>query len=146
MVMEPVGAERGEAGGYELPLTVETTSVVILALFASMPFVEIELVDKELIAALSMLPLIVLKLKVPIMFAVIVPVLRKLVLRYPVLIGSKELLIMPPFAILMPPFILIVDAFRVEGMPPPPPGEYEEPLMVLRLMLSVLMLDVMTEP
>jgi hypothetical protein len=46
----------------------------------------------------------------------------ELVDRNPVLIGSKELLIMPPFAILMPPFILIVDAFRVEGMPPPTGG------------------------
>jgi hypothetical protein len=40
----------------------------------------------------------------------------ELVLRNPVLIGSKELLIMPPFAILMPPFTLMVDAFRVEGI------------------------------
>jgi hypothetical protein len=43
--------------------------------------------------------------------------LMKLVLRNPVRIGSKELLMMPPFAILIPPFTLMVDAFRVEGMP-----------------------------
>jgi hypothetical protein len=72
MVMEPVGAERGEAGGYELPLIVETASDIILPLVATMAFVEIKLVDKELIVALLILPLIVLKLKVPIVSAVIV--------------------------------------------------------------------------
>ena len=27
-----------------------------------------------------------------------------------------------PFVIFIPPFTLIVDAFRVDGIPPPPPG------------------------
>jgi len=77
MVTEPIGTKAGVGGGYMLPLMEETANDVILPFNASMPLVEIKLVDKELIAALLMLPLIVLKLKVPIMFAVIVPVLTK---------------------------------------------------------------------
>lgn len=51
------------------------------------------------------------------------PVLKKLVLRKPDRIGSKELFMIPPLAMLMPPFTLIVDALIVDGMPlPPPPG------------------------
>jgi hypothetical protein len=75
MVMEPIGTPR--LPGICIPLTLETANDVILPFNASMPLVEITLVDKELIAALAMLPLIVLKLKVPIIFAVIVPVLTK---------------------------------------------------------------------
>lgn len=157
MVTEPIGTKGGVGGGYTIPLILETANDVMLPFNASMPLVEIKLVDKELIAALLMLPLIVLKLKVPIVLAVIVPVLTKkddtaaalitfvlillvskkevlivsavikpvliyTLLRNSVLIGSNELLIMPPFEILMPPFTLMVDAFRVEGMPLPPPG------------------------
>ena len=70
-------------------------------------------------AALIRLVLRVLVLKIGAwtVSARIRPELIKLVLRNPVLIGSKELLMMPPFAILIPPFTLMVDAFRVEGMP-----------------------------
>jgi hypothetical protein len=92
MVTEPVGAERGERGGYALPLIFTTVNC-------------------------GMLPLAAFKV-----LALITPVLIKLVLRNPVLIGSKELLIMPPFAILMPPFTLMVDAFRVEGITGVPEG------------------------
>jgi hypothetical protein len=74
--------------------------------------------------------------------AVIMPVLIKLVLRKPVRIGSKELLMMPPFAMLIPPFTLMVDALRVEVMPPPPPpGVYGCPLIVLTFNVFVLMLN-----
>jgi hypothetical protein len=65
------------------------------------------------------------------------------VLRNPVLIGSKELLMMPPFAILMPPFTLIVDAFRVEGIPPLVPGGYMAPFMDDTKRLAVLTAFVM---
>jgi hypothetical protein len=70
-------------------------------------------------AALIRLVLRVLVLKIGAwtVSARIRPELIKLVLRNPVRIGSKELLMMPPFAILIPPFTLMVDAFRVEGMP-----------------------------
>jgi len=69
-------------------------------------------------------------------------VLIKLVLRKPVLIGSKEVLMMPPFAMLIPPFTLMVDALRVEVMPPPPPpGVYGCPLIVLTFKMFVLMLN-----
>ena len=60
--------------------------------------------------------------------------------KYCVLIGSKEVLMMPPFAMLMPPFTLIVDALRVEVMPPPP-GIYGAPLIVLTFKMFVLMLN-----
>lgn len=78
--------------------------------------------DKKMVdtaAALTTLVLRVFVLKIGAwtVSARIRAVLMKLVLRNPVLIGSKELLMMPPFAILIPPFTLIVDAFRVEGMP-----------------------------
>jgi hypothetical protein len=129
-----------------------------------MSFVEIKFVDiVEAVKAL-ILPLIVLKLKVPTMFAVIVPVLRKsalkvsaviipvlrkLVLRKPVLIGSKDVLMMPPFAIVIPPFTLMVDAFRVDGMPPPPPppGGYAAPFTedTLRLVIVPFALLIMKE-
>jgi hypothetical protein len=49
----------------------------------------------------------------------------------------------PPFVIVCPPFTLIVDAFRVEGIPPPPPGGYTAPFTLLTLMLAVLMLMVL---
>ena len=39
----------------------------------------------------------------------------------------------------MPPFTLMVDAFRVEGMPLPPPGTYGTPLIVFTVKLLVLM-------
>ena len=70
-------------------------------------------------AALTTLVLSVLVLKIDAwtVSALISPELMKLLLRNPVRIGSKELLIMPPLAILIPPFTLMVDAFRVEGMP-----------------------------
>jgi hypothetical protein len=55
----------------------ERTNDDILPFNASKLFVEISFVDKELMVAALILPLIVLKLKVPIMFAVIVPVLTK---------------------------------------------------------------------
>jgi len=42
-----------------------------------------------------------------------------------------------------PPFTLMVDAFRVEGMPPP--GTYGTPLIVFTVMLFVLMLIVLIE-
>ena len=45
------------------------------------------------------------------------------------MIGSKELLMIPPFAMLIPPFTLMVDAFRVEGIPPLVPGGYTAPFM-----------------
>ena len=99
------------------------------------------------------------------MSALIRPVLIKLLLRNPVLIGSKELLMIPPFAILMPPFTLMVDAFRVEGMPAMGWGNAEPfiddterlaelMVLVLRafakieavLMVLVLMADVLTPP
>ena len=141
-----------------------------------MPPVEIKLVDKELMEALLMLPLIVLKLKVPIVSAVnvpllikiddtaaalimevlrkiafkvsarIKPVLIKLVLRKPVLIGSKDEFMMPPFAMLIPPFTLMVDALRVEGMPPLPPGVYGDPLIVFTIRVLVLMLNELMAP
>jgi hypothetical protein len=174
MVTEPTGTKGGVGGGYMIPLMEETANALTLPLNTSKLLVEISLVDKELMEAPLMLPLIVLKLKVPILLAVIVPVLtkiddmaaalitfvlillvskkevrivsavikpvlRKLVLRKPVLIGSNELLIMPPFEILMPPFTLMVDAFRVEGMPLPPPGTYGVPLIVFTVKLLVLM-------
>jgi hypothetical protein len=44
-----------------------------------------------------------------------------------------------------PPFTLMVDAFRVEGMLPPPPGIYGALLIVLTLILFVLMLIVLIE-
>jgi hypothetical protein len=75
MVMEPIGTPR--LPGICTPLILETANDDILPFNASMPPVEIKLVDKELMVAALMLPLIVLKLKVPIMFAVIVPVLTK---------------------------------------------------------------------
>jgi hypothetical protein len=78
--------------------------------------------------------------------AVIRPVLIKLVLRKPVLIGSKDEFMMPPFAMLIPPFTLIVDAFRVEGMPPPPPGVYGDPLIVFTIRVLVLMLNELMAP
>jgi hypothetical protein len=65
------------------------------------------------------------------------------VLRNAVLIGSKELLMMPPFAILMPPFTLMVDAFRVEGIPPLVPGGYMAPFMDDTKRLAVLTAFVM---
>ena len=77
MVTEPIGTKAGVGGGYMPPLMEETANDAILPFNASMPLVEIKLVDKELIAALLMLPLIVLKLKVPTVSAVIVPVLTK---------------------------------------------------------------------
>jgi hypothetical protein len=125
-------------------------------LTAFIPCVEIVEAVKALI-----LPLIVLKLKVPIMFAVTVPeltksdlkvsavirpVLIKLVLRKPVLIGSKDEFMMPPFAMLIPPFTLMVDALRVEGMPPPPPGVYGDPLIVFTIRVLVLMLNELMAP
>jgi hypothetical protein len=173
MVTEPIGTKAGVGGGYMLPLMEETANDVILPFNASMPLVEIALVDKELIAALVMLPLIVLKLKVPIVSAVNVPlltkiddtaaalimavlrksalkvsavirpVLRKLVLRKPVLIGSKDEFMMPPFAMLIPPFTLMVDALRVEVMPPP--GLYGDPLIVFTLKVFVLIVFVLIE-
>jgi hypothetical protein len=100
-------------------------------------------------AALIRLVLRVLVLKIGAwtVSALIRPVLIKLVLRNPVLIGSKELLIMPPFAILIPPFTLIVDAFRVEGMPvktePPFMDDTKRPAV---LMVLVLRAGVMTPP
>jgi hypothetical protein len=42
-----------------------------------------------------------------------------------------------PLLTVRPPFTLTVDAFRVEGIPPPPPGTYGAPLMVVRLILLV---------
>ena len=80
--------------------------------------------------------------------AVIRPVLMKLELRNPVLIGSKELLMMPPFAIVMPPFTLMVDAFRVEGIPVlPPPGGYAAPFTddTLRLVIIPFALLIIKE-
>ena len=75
MVTEPVGTKGGVGGGKIIPLMLETANALTLPLNASKLLVEISLVDKELMEAPLMLPLIVLKLKVPIMFAVIVPVL-----------------------------------------------------------------------
>lgn len=73
------------------------------------------------------------------MSEVIKPVLIKLVLRNLVLIGSKELFMMPPFVILMPPFTLMVDAFRVEAIPlPPPPGGYAAPFTEDTLRLVII--------
>jgi hypothetical protein len=179
MVTEPIGTKAGVGGGYMLPLMLETANDVILPFNASMPPVEIKLVDKELMEALLMLPLIVLKLKVPIVLAVtmpvltkiddtaatlitfvlillvstkevrivsavIKPVLMKLVLRKPVLIGSKDEFMMPPFAMLIPPFTLIVDALRVEVMPPP--GLYGDPLIVFTIRVLVLMLNELMAP
>lgn len=66
-----------------------------------------------------------------------------MVLRNPVLIGSKELLMIPPFAILIPPFTLMVDAFRVEGMPPPLGGGYTAPFIELMKRLAELMVLVL---
>jgi hypothetical protein len=43
-----------------------------------------------------------------------------------------------PFVILCPPFTLMVDASRVEGIPPPPPGGYGALLIVFTFMLFVL--------
>jgi hypothetical protein len=178
MVTEPIGTKAGVGGGYMLPLMLETANDVILPFNASMPLVEIALVDKELIVALLMLPLIVLKLKVPIVLAVTMPVLTKiddtaatlitfvlillvstkevrivsavikpvlikLVLRKPVLIGSKDEFMMPPFAMLIPPLTLIVDALRVEVMPPP--GLYGDPLIVFTLKVFVLIVFVLIE-
>jgi hypothetical protein len=174
--MAPTGTKAGVGGGYMLPLILETANDVILPFNASMPPVEIKLVDKELMEALLMLPLIVLKLKVPIVLAVtmpvltkiddtaaalimavlkkfafkvsarIKPVLMKLVLRKPVLIGSKDEFMMPPFAMLIPPFTLMVDALRVEGMPPLPPGVYGDPLIVFTIRVLVLMLNELMAP
>jgi len=53
--------------------------------------------------------------------------------------------------IVWPPFTLTVDAFRVEGMPPPPGGGYTAPFIELikrlaELMVLVLMADVLTPP
>lgn len=87
--------------------------------------------------------------------ALISPELIKLVLRNPVLIGSKELLMIPPLVILMPPFTLIVDAFRVEGIPATVWGnatpfiddtEILAELMLLVLMVFVLRARVFTPP
>jgi hypothetical protein len=63
----------------------------------------------------------------------------------PSLIVPPPEIVRPPFEIVWPPFTLRVDAFRVEGMLPPP-GLYGAPLIVLRFILFVLMLDVMTDP
>ena len=51
----------------------------------------------------------------------------------------------PPPVIVWPPFTLMVDAFRVEGMPLPPPGTYGTPLIVFTLRLFVLMVVVLIE-
>ena len=101
------------------------------------------MVDTAAALITFVLILLVLKKMVRIVSAVINPVLRKLVLINCDLIGSNELLIMPPFEILMPPFTLIVDAFRVEGVPPPPPGTYGTPLIVFTVILFVLMVVVL---
>jgi hypothetical protein len=79
-------------------------------------------VDKVLVDTPADLIMAVLRKSDLILSAVIKPVLIKTVLRNSDLIGSSELLIMLPFEILMPPFTLMVDALRVEGVPPPPPG------------------------
>ena len=95
MVIEPTGTKGGIGGGYTIPLMLETANDVILPLNASMPFVEIALVDIEPMDALDvtnkdpmlaleptvrldvsrvfMLPDIELNWKHPILLAVIVP-------------------------------------------------------------------------
>lgn len=90
-----------------------------------------------------MLPVIELNWKQPTLLAVVVRLDKKLVLRYPVLIGSNELLMMPPFAMVMPPFTLMVDAFRVEGSPLL--GIYGAPLIVFTIRLVVLTLKELIE-
>lgn len=75
------------------------------------------MVDTAAALTTLVLRVFVLKIGAWTVSARIRPVLMKLVLRNPVLIGSKELLMIPPFAILIPPFTLIVEAFRVEGIP-----------------------------
>ena len=40
-----------------------------------------------------------------------------------------------------PPLNVIVEACRVEGMPPLPPGGYAAPLMLLRVTLENMALD-----
>ena len=84
MVIEPTGTKGGAGGGYTIPLMLETANCAMLPLFASMPFVEIALVDKETNNALEptvrldvsrvfMLPDIELNWKHPTLLAVIVP-------------------------------------------------------------------------
>jgi hypothetical protein len=63
--------------------------------------------------------------------------------RPPVTTDIPPLTIRAPFVIVCPPFTLIVDAFKVDGIPPPPPGGYVAPFTLLTLMLPVLMLMVL---
>ena len=89
MVTEPIGTKGGEGGGYTNPLMLETANPAMLPLVASMPLVEIKLVDKEPKDALDdtvkvpavrldvrrvfMLPVIELNWMHPIVLAVIMP-------------------------------------------------------------------------
>jgi len=57
-------------------------------------------------------------------------------LRAFVMIGAEPMFVRPPLKV-------IVDAFRVEGIPPLPPGGYGALLMVFTFMLLVLMLMVL---
>jgi hypothetical protein len=103
-------------------------------------------VDKVLVDNPAALMMAVLRKSALKVSAVIRPVLMKLVLRKPVLIGSKDEFMMPPFAMLIPPFTLMVDALRVEVMPPPPPGVYGDPLIVFTIRVLVLMLNELMAP
>jgi hypothetical protein len=47
MVIEPTGTKGGIGGGYTFPLMLETANCAMLPLDASMPLVEIALVDIE---------------------------------------------------------------------------------------------------
>ena len=47
MVIEPIGTKGGEGGGKIIPLMLDTANPAMLPLDASMPLVEIKLVDKE---------------------------------------------------------------------------------------------------
>ena len=164
-ICSPLMLETAKLDTLPLNATRELAEIVFVEIvFVEIVFVEMAtavvtvverlIVEIELVVKVLMLPVRELNWKHPILLAVIVPVLRnnalkvsaaikpvliKFVLRKPVLIGSKDVLMMPPFAIVMPPFTLMVDAFRVEGVPPL--GIYGDPFIEFTFKKFVLMLN-----